>query len=202
MFKIQYNRQVDSVEYAHSRLAESVVVHKNRLVYVNRVRRTNDRNNTEVVDLESGNGEIVPLEELDCSPIRNLGYTIINGQAVFVVRKFIRRYKQGITWRACYKRPELRELDFGGGWRTQQAFILPYKGKYPKVTSALAMVEDVYYNSVPVSRSFAIDARGDLTYKGQPEVVGSVNLDNGDLHLRPDFQYLREVLDNQVINSQ
>lgn len=198
---IQYNVQRDSIEYIDSRLRNTVVMDQGGdLVYVNRVGLFGEPNQTaDVIYLHNGLHSIVNVETLNCSPLKSLGYSVLGNKSCFITRRPCRRYRQGFSWTSGQLIP------FGplpeGRWQSYKCLLVPHKKRYPRLTEALVMVQDMEWESVPITRFLSVNDRFQAMYRGGNDPVGVINADNGNLRLLEKYRYLTEVCEAELAGT-
>lgn len=185
--------EYDNVEYANSRLSETVVRRKSdgELIYINRVRSLTQVEGYVVGDESNNTNE--RLSDLDLMPLP-LGYTNTVYGSFFITRLPCRRFKQGTNW------SNLRLV--GSMSRpNRSSYVLlkqPVQNIYPSIDEAICICED-FAKSAAISRNFSLTYRGELFYRGHiKEPVGTVNMDNGLISLSPDKSYLLDVFNLEV----
>ena len=177
--------------YAETRLVDSYMWHDNQFQYVTSVGRR-------YIDLQDSTGEItsVPLKEFDPTPPK-LGYVNSENMSVFVTRKSVRRYKQGLTQRNVgYLVNSGLERYFMGTLRN-----FPYSLKqavtneYPSLEDCADNIFNLEYLSRAFSRRFSMyikDKKPTLAYKGRD--VGIINDQNLNFKLDSGYEYLNDIL--------
>lgn len=195
-------------EYAKSRLDGTIVFHKHTPVEVRRVLLENyqildvcrhigkpapedvPRNPVWIMDINSGVEDIVPLEEIDPTPVP-LGYVNFAGVASYVVRVPLRGdYRQGMRYN------NIRSLS---GLPAQR---IPYSKIAQTITNKFPSFEKCkeLYEAGELGRSIAWDrdwcmsSDGYISYQG--ETVGT--LIEGRVSLDKNHQYLQEALDESI----
>lgn len=138
--------------------------------------------NTEAIDLR--------LLGIDFKPPQ-LGYCNYQGSCVYLVRRPVRMWKQGLSMEHL--------LAKHGGYIDEDILQSEYLyntllNNYPSLSESYISILDTG-NSIAFHRDFALSARNypniSLDYKGK--VIGSVNED-GDLEIDGKFFYLKEQL--------
>lgn len=141
-------------------------------------------------------------QKFDFQPV-SLGYVNVRGQAIYVSRNPLRKFKQGLH-------PECLNLvatpdDFDSEERysdvNRQVKSLKAKCLYNTVKRIFPSLEDViasFEDKVKVGafdRQFALRNDGLLRYRGNK--VGNVNLDNGVIRLDRNKDFLQSALGNK-----
>ena len=169
------------------RLQGSLVRVNNTPVYV---REVLGENQVAVYNCITGDNAKVKVSDLDLQPVQ-LGYTISDGDVLYVTRKPTRRYKQGLTSENMVVRDVLTgrlsklRIDDEGLAKT-------VVGTYPTVEEAFQQCRNGKA-IVPFSREWAVaNYKEELCVMHKGNVVGYVGDDN--VMLSPDKYFLKESL--------
>ncbi len=181
----------DDAEYAHTRLAGTVVKLNEGLVYVERV---TTRDNVPIVKyfhITRIGSDLMTcrLDDIDTTPI-NLGYVDLDTGAMFVARAPMRQ-----DWRQGLRLNNLRNA------RGQQIninldkLLQPHLNQYTSLAEASRVASRTGYTQA-FSRNFAVSADGSLIHKGR-SVCGQV--EGGMPTLLPRFNFLAESLQESLV---
>jgi hypothetical protein len=189
-FKEPNMKTYDTAEYAHSRLAETIVRLGELPVYILSV--VNDGNSI-VVNynniMEDEPPKTAPLSDFNLDPVP-LGYVNFKGKSTYLSRMPMRKdWRQGMRI--------INITDING----TNPHSMPYKvigqtiiGKYPSFDRCIAALNRKVKppNSIAFSRDFAIHLEGGLIeYKGMIK-VGKVDLSNGDVTIDSKSSWVAE----------
>ena len=174
----------DDWRYARTRLQNSVVSWKDKLVRVDDV----IENVAYIQDVTTAGAALAtcPLAELDVKPLK-LGYVNHNNIASYICRAPVRR-----DWRQGIRHATMRSLS------GRHAEAVPFKcinnthlGKFPKLDTCTKIVGG-RAGSRAWSRDWALNNLGELLYRGG-RVVGTIK--DGVPTLNPHYIYLKESLE-------
>lgn len=171
-------RGYDTVEYARSRLVDTIVMYQKEPVLVLAVGGTNESIILSYEKILGGKGDIAEdkLDRFDINPV-SLGYVNHNNTCSYIMRTPMRRdWRQGLRM--------LNIVDAEGAnprlisYRSIAQTIL---GNYPSFRSSLEKINNGVMQ-VAFNRDFAVHHTGTLHYKGIFH-VGGVNMNNGNVTL-------------------
>lgn len=172
----------DDHEYANSRLAETIVRLNGEPVYIINVSRGMKANCTR---LDNDEAFVCDANELDLHPVP-LGYCNYNKYACYLSRIPMRR-----DWRQGLRKGNYISLSGADASR------IPYDavrkviiGEFPTYKACLEAVKKL--KSIAWHRHWAIDAHGQLLYKGGERPVGIIKDGLPELFSR--YMYLTEAL--------
>jgi len=169
-------------DYVHAnlRLNGSAVRYRNVPMRVDEVTRDGD-----VVGeyLISSKRVVVKLDRVDVNP-SPLGYLNKGGVAVYLSRAPMRN-----DWKQGTRRKNIRSVNYETRDLSWSDIGRAMKGKYPTIDECLHDIDVDGASSVAFSRSYAVDARRRLLYKGR--AVGKF-LPTGKVKFDGDFFYLYE----------
>lgn len=205
----------DDVEYARSRLVETIVRVGGVPVLVNVIE---GKNAVHCTDLTTGNLITVKLKDLDINPVP-LGYANVHNVALYVVRTPKRQdWRQGLrqnTIRVTSLKqnvaPPIPALDDApiarprAAPRLERAFAINYTDLVPTIMGTYPKVDEVFdkfkakknMSSHAFSRNFAITRLGDLIFKGVFS-VGKIS-PKKDYELERKYDFVRELLEEELI---
>lgn len=187
----------DDIDYASSRIRDTIVRHNDEFVYVGHFDRLDD--GIWVVSVSDPNGlnsRYVPYDEISLDPI-DLGYMNNGSKAIYASRAPARHYKQGL----CNN-----NVRFFGGLGTIYSYYAHacMKGLYNSPLKSFELVAVGEMKSSALSRNFCLkpvtSGLGDkckLLFRGQ--VVGSATPasvgNNLNYSLNEEYDFLDEMLE-------
>ena len=192
-------RGYDTVEYAKSRLIETIIRLNGSPVMVLGVHGTNDSINVEYNDLiNDGTYGIAKLSDCDLNPVP-LGYVNHKKSSYYIMRTPMRRdWRQGLRM--------LNLVDAEGA----QPRLVSYAsigqtilGKFPSFKETLGMLSSkgrYPIKSLAFHRDFAIDVEGKMEYKGFVDAA-RINMDNGSVTMNDNTNWLAEAFDEAMENA-
>lgn len=186
--------------HAQLRLGNTIIRLKGLPIFVGEIRGDYS---TVIQYLGSGKqsevDDIRKLEDIDLTPVP-LGFVQIGERAYYMMRKPSRRTKQGLSEESLFIH------EFGGRSSIRQdaayrkAVSNTILGEYPSLKASFKMLGN-QFSSVPIHRNWALRSSSSglkkLLYK-YSGVVGHWDDVLGKMVLSTDFEYLREVLDQEL----
>lgn len=187
-------RGYDTVEYAASRLVETIIMYQGDPIMVRRVGYIGSPENITIegTSLINSTEYQVKLEDCDINPV-SLGYVNFNKTATYISRAPMRRdWRQGLRM--------LNIMDVEG----RNPRLIPYRviantimGRYPSFKNSLDSLNSNKAERVAYCRDFSITNEGVLTYKGLID-VGIVSMDNGNVLINDNTSWVREAFDESL----
>lgn len=186
-------KHYDTVEYARSRLIETIIRIDNTPVLVMDIDGTNDNITVHYEHLLHSNGtHTAPLKQFNLDPVE-LGYVNHKNKASYLCRAPMRR-----DWRQGARIMNMIDVD---GYQPRG---IPYRviaqtimGNYPKWKSCLDTISSKDVVSVAFHREFSVSKAGIINYKGIVDVANT-NMENGGIHLFANTNWATEALDEAM----
>lgn len=191
-------RGYDTVDYAKSRLVETVIRLNGSPIMVLGVRGEDNDITVEYNDLmNDGVYGVAKLSDCDLNPV-SLGYVNHKKSAYYIMRTPMRRdWRQGLRM--------LNLVDAQGA----QPRLVSYSsightilGKFPSFKETLSMLSTKTRapKSVAFHRDFAVDVEGKMEYKGFVDAA-RINMDNGNVTMNDNTNWLAEAFNEAMENA-
>lgn len=181
----------DTVEYARSRLNDTVIMYQGNPFLVQTITRREQGGKLVVVGMliEREAPMEVFLEDCDIKPV-SLGYVNYNKKAFYTMRMPMRRdWKQGLRY--------LNLIDVDGRQFNgvgYSVFVNTIKNHYPSFQNAVKSLSNC--RSMAFHRDFCIDENYNIIYKGLFTVAKYEEGDIGSFTIQK--EWIREALDEAV----
>lgn len=189
-------RGYDTVEYAKSRLSETIITHQGQPYFVSQVGGTNDKIIVVLTSLVEDKIITANLDECDINPVR-LGYVNHKLMSYYIMRAPMRKdWRQGLRMMNIIT-PD-GENPRAIGWKSIAETIM---GKYPKYHDAITQVsKPASIKKMAFSRDFSINRIGEIEYKGMFP-IGSVNMENGNVLIHDNMNWVADAFNETMENA-
>lgn len=191
-------RGYDTAAYAASRLVDTIILCDGAPVIVRSVQSSLEGAGitvkyTEILD-PSEKMKKADISKFDLNPVR-LGYVNYRKNPVYLTRAPMRR-----DWRQGLRALNIYDAD-GNNPR-----MIPYHviaqtimNRYPSFQSALEALSSPLFEQggLAYHRDFSLSREGKLEYKGMFNVA-QVNMDNGDVVIKPEFAWVGEAFNDSM----
>ena len=182
----------------------TLIRQKDEPVFIESLSQNNGITKAELYYLSNGDCKWVVFDEdnYNFKPVR-LGYVNLRGFAIYLYRRPLRRYKQGLHYECLGQVPNRRN-DWSQNENIRlmecqklvqklhnKELVNTIKGYYPSLSDALAMFEDMACE-VAFDRQFSIDKMNKIRYKGN--VVGGYSTKQKQIVFNDGFEYLNKAL--------
>lgn len=189
-------RSYDTVEYASTRLIETIITHENIPILVTGVGGIDEKIELNAYELSDEDNTVKSyyLDDCDLNPVK-LGYVNFKKGTHYLTRVPMRKdWRQGLRMNTI--------LTAQG----DKPAMIPYHviantimGKFPSFKECLERLNQSKLKgvqSIAFCRNFSI-SKEELTWKGLFS-VGSVNMENGNIHINDESSWVREDLDENL----
>lgn len=186
--------------YAHAKLSDSIIMHKNHPTYIASVDGTGMVEH-KFLDNPHEDYKKEHLQHFDLTPVK-LGYmNLSNGGAVYASRLPLRNWKQGLQLRQVVS-PDLIRVQVG---MESPAFVNTLLGAYPTIKKCVEFLVNQESKTLAFCREFALNrpnkkACCNLSYKGVDVGHLDLNTQTTTPILWEQFTFLRETLE-EVLNE-
>ncbi len=150
-------------------------------------------------DKQSHIEDIREVVGIDTTPVP-LGFTNFNKQASYLFRRPSRRTKQGLAEESLScNAGHIPRISEDKEWR--KALGGTIIGSYPTIAVAKKLLNSASdFHSVAITRNWSLTSKGMVCYKFFG-VVGSFDSKTNKILLLEEFEYLKEVLEQEVDNG-
>lgn len=185
-------KHYDTVEYARSRLVETIIRLGNIPVMINQVSGEDDNIILHYESLLNPSNDQAPLSQFNLDPVP-LGYVNYKARASYLSRSPMRR-----DWRQGARMINIVDNDgFSPRGMPYRVIAQTMMGSFPKWKNCLETIASKDIVSVAFHRDFCVQKNGTITYKGLVDVA-ETNMENGGVHIFANRSWATEALDEAM----